>query len=146
MTTKYTKKVLVATDLPCTNLKEFFDALFAGYVIRFSLTDGIIRYSDNKLLWDNFKTQIKIESLPDFNSDGIYEICEEKEVIVNWYDEIPPQGILCKVSGVTDSLYVKITQYDGANFRDTNHNTWFNPVPVTLKEILPFIYNKPENK
>jgi hypothetical protein len=58
-----------------------------------------------------------------------------------WYDSIPPQGVLCWVSDITEkphSRFERIT-HKGSSFQ-TNHGTcWKYATPLTDDEIRQFL-------
>lgn len=56
-----------------------------------------------------------------------------------WYENIPEQGILCRVDGSYKIITAKIPYSDHVVFLDTDNRSYSNAVPATLKEINKYI-------
>lgn len=127
---------LVETDLPCTNDFEAFWALVNGYVIRCNTDGDILRLSNGHLQWNNSGSP-KGYIVWNF---GKFTICKEEPM--EWWDNIPEKGILCKVTD-TDSIKPTIRLIKSKSkfsFIDDKSIYWSSAEPVTIEELQEVIY------
>ena len=68
------------------------------------------------------------------------------EKVLNWYDNIPEQGVLCKCWNNVKSNYdiqriLEYIQVDECPLK-ARFDTFMNAVPLTKEEVLEFIYSE----
>lgn len=73
-----------------------------------------------------------------------WELYEQAEEIIEWYHDIPPQGILCRVWG---GVYYKennmvriVNSCDNIKMFNTDKGSWSNAEPLTKEEAMEYIY------
>jgi len=138
------------TDRKVTGLKELFELLFAGEVVCFTVSDSLLvlyRYSDTleMLGYSNDLSGRQWGTVPLYNasiaitysraSRSSVFVCEEEK----WYDNLPPQGVLCWINGEKKKIRLVIG-YDAESAKyNTTVGFVYHAEPLTLEEVKQYI-------
>jgi hypothetical protein len=137
----------------CSSLAEIYMKLSEGFYVQ--LNDFFYFIEDNKLKYIKYKkdsiTRVAFDTLESLSLWKNFTFpCDffwKKEV--HWYDNIPPQGILCRIPKRIGFEVLIIQSYDPNSshpFMSLDGLSEKSAIPFTLEEVKQYIYNPDNNE
>jgi len=134
------KTKLVKQDIELKTQADCYRALLDGYcLMRFENIAATVKLIDGML------HDVRLESKDtcwSFDKPAHWEVYKEEKV--EWYDNIPEQGILCWVTKSKNSITEidVVFSYSNGKFIDRNNAYWLHATPLTEGEVNQYIYKE----